>query len=99
MNFTDPQVSQLIELAIAEDIGDGDHSSLGAIVSNEKGKARLLVKDAGVLCGIHLAKHIFHRLDSTLVFEPYFSYLPIFILVYNAIIAPNVIVVKSFMEY
>ena len=46
MNFTDPQVSQLIELAIAEDIGDGDHSSLGAIVSNEKGKARLLVKDA-----------------------------------------------------
>jgi nicotinate-nucleotide pyrophosphorylase (carboxylating) len=71
MNFTDPQVSQLIELAIAEDIGDGDHSSLGAIVSNEKGKARLLVKDAGVLCGIHLAKHIFHRLDSTLVFEPY----------------------------
>ena len=71
MNFTDHQVSQLIELAIAEDIGDGDHSSLGAIVSNEKGKARLLVKDAGVLCGIHLAKHIFHRLDSTLVFEPY----------------------------
>ena len=71
MNFTDPQVSQLIELAIAEDIGDGDHSSLGAIASNEKGKARLLVKDAGVLCGIHLAKHIFHRLDSTLVFEPY----------------------------
>lgn len=71
MNFTDPQVSQLIELAISEDIGDGDHSSLGAIVSNEKGKARLLVKDAGVLCGIHLAKHIFHRLDSTLVFEPY----------------------------
>jgi nicotinate-nucleotide pyrophosphorylase (carboxylating) len=71
MNFTDPQVSQLIELAIAEDIGDGDHSSLGAISSNEKGKARLLVKDAGVLCGIHLAKHIFHRLDSALVFKPY----------------------------
>ncbi len=44
MNFTDPQVIQLIELAIAEDIGDGDHSSLGSIPVNEQGKARLLVK-------------------------------------------------------
>jgi len=71
MNFTDPQVIQLIELAIAEDIGDGDHSSLGSIPANEQGKARLLVKDTGVICGIHLAKHIFNRIDSTLVFKPH----------------------------
>lgn len=71
MNFTDPQVIQLIELAIAEDIGDGDHSSLGSISTNEQGKARLLVKDTGVICGIHLAEHIFNRIDSTLVFKPH----------------------------
>ncbi len=71
MNFTDPQVIQLIELAIVEDIGDGDHSSLGSIPANEQGKARLLVKDTGVICGIHLAKHIFNRIDSTLVFKPH----------------------------
>ena len=71
MNFTDPQVIQLIELAIAEDIGDGDHSSRGSIPANEQGKARLLVKDTGVICGIHLAEHIFNRIDSTLVFKPH----------------------------
>ena len=71
MNFANPKVSQLIELAIAEDIGDGDHSSLGSIPANEQGKARLLVKDVGVICGIHLAQHIFKRIDSTLVFEPH----------------------------
>ena len=62
MNFANPKVSQLIELAIAEDIGDGDHSSLGSIPANEQGKARLLVKDVGVICGIHLAQHIFKRI-------------------------------------
>ena len=69
MNFADSHVVKLIDLAIAEDIGDGDHSSLGVIPPNQKGRARLLVKDVGVICGIDLAAHIFNRLDSTLVFE------------------------------
>ena len=69
MNFADSHVAKLIDLAIVEDIGDGDHSSLGAIPPNQKGRARLLVKDFGVICGIDLAAHIFNRLDSTLVFE------------------------------
>ena len=69
MNFADSHVVKLIDLAIDEDIGDGDHSSLGAIPPNQKGRARLLVKDFGVICGIDLAAHIFNRLDSTLVFE------------------------------
>lgn len=71
MNFADSHVAKLIDLAIAEDIGDGDHSSLGAIPPNQKGRARLLVKDVGVICGIDLAAHIFNRLDSTLVFESF----------------------------
>lgn len=71
MNFADSHVVKLIDLAIDEDIGDGDHSSLGAIPPNQKGRARLLVKDVGVICGIDLAAHIFNRLDSTLVFESF----------------------------
>lgn len=71
MNFADSHVAKLIDLAIVEDIGDGDHSSLGAIPPNQKGRARLLVKDVGVICGIDLAAHIFNRLDSTLVFESF----------------------------
>ena len=69
MNFNDPLVKQLIDLAIAEDIGDGDHSSLGAISMGTQGQARLLVKDEGVLCGVHLAKHIMQRIDPSVEFN------------------------------
>ncbi len=69
MNFNDLLVKQLIDLAIAEDIGDGDHSSLGAISMGTQGQARLLVKDVGVLCGVHLAKHIMQRIDPSVEFN------------------------------
>ena len=69
MDFKDPFVVQLIDLAIAEDIGDGDHSSLGSIPAGTQGQARLLVKDEGILCGLHLAKHIMQRIDTDVVFE------------------------------
>jgi len=69
MNFNDPFVIQLIELAIAEDIGDGDHSSLGSIPAGTQGQARLLVKDNGVLCGVYLAMHIMERIDADVVFH------------------------------
>jgi len=69
MNFNDPFVKQLIELAIAEDIGDGDHSSLGSIPAGTLGQARLLVKDEGVLCGVYLAMHIMERIDADVVFH------------------------------
>ncbi len=69
MNFEDPFVKQLLDLAIAEDIGDGDHSSLGSISQGTEGQARLLVKDEGVLCGVHLAKHIMHRIDDSVEFN------------------------------
>lgn len=69
MDFNDKFVKQLIDLAIAEDIGDGDHSSLGSIPADTKGQARLLVKDEGILCGIHLARHIMQRIDESVVFD------------------------------
>jgi nicotinate-nucleotide pyrophosphorylase (carboxylating) len=69
MNFNDPFVKQLIDLAIAEDIGDGDHSSLGSIPTGTQGQARLLVKDEGVLCGVYLAMHIMERIDPSVEFH------------------------------
>ncbi|MEY2923733.1 MAG: hypothetical protein RLZZ337_273 [Bacteroidota bacterium] len=68
MDFNNPFVKQLLDIAIAEDIGDGDHSSLGAIDKGVQGKARLLVKDNGIICGIPLAKHIMHRIDDAVAF-------------------------------
>ncbi|MDE5944631.1 MAG: carboxylating nicotinate-nucleotide diphosphorylase [Rikenella sp.] len=62
-------VDRLIELAIAEDIGDGDHTSLSSIPAGERGRMKLLVKQAGVLAGVEVAERVFRRLDPTVAFE------------------------------
>ena len=64
-----PYVEGLIELAISEDIGDGDHSSLATIPAERRGRMRLLVKQAGIIAGIEVAKMIFKRLDSEIIFD------------------------------
>ncbi|MEO8068064.1 MAG: carboxylating nicotinate-nucleotide diphosphorylase [Flavobacteriales bacterium] len=56
----------LIDLALAEDIGDGDHTTLGTIPAITKGSARLLVKSNGVLAGVEVAQAIVHRFDPDL---------------------------------
>lgn len=56
----------IIKNAIREDVGDGDHSSLACIPANEKGKAKLLVKDKGIIAGVEFAKQIFNYLDTEL---------------------------------
>ena len=58
----------LIKNAFKEDIGSGDHSSLACISKTEQGKAKLLVKDSGILAGVEIAKQICHYYDKTLVF-------------------------------
>ncbi|WP_432708471.1 carboxylating nicotinate-nucleotide diphosphorylase [Pedobacter sp.] len=64
---------QLIDLfiknAIAEDLGDGDHTSLSTIPSGSQGKAKLLIKEPGVLAGVSLAQEIFNHIDPTLQTE------------------------------
>ena len=54
---------EIIDMALAEDIGDGDHTSLATIPQTAMGKARLLVKDHGIICGSALAVQIFRRTD------------------------------------
>ncbi len=57
-------IDEIIDKALAEDIGDGDHTSLSTIPGSAHGKARLLVKQEGVLSGMELARKIFYRLDK-----------------------------------
>ena len=62
-NSLDKQLETFIDMALAEDIGDGDHSSLACISSAATGKAKLLVKEDGIIAGITIAKKIFERVD------------------------------------
>lgn len=64
------ELDQFIVQALYEDVRDGDHSSLAAIDSNNNGTAKLLVKDEGILCGMHIAQAILNKVDNTLEFEP-----------------------------
>jgi nicotinate-nucleotide pyrophosphorylase (carboxylating) len=62
-------IYEIIDNALREDIGDGDHSSLACVPENAMGKATLFVKDDGILAGVELAEMIFKRYDSTLKME------------------------------
>lgn len=61
-------LKSFIESALAEDVGDGDHSSLSCIPADQKGRARLLVKSEGILAGIDLAEMIFKQVDPSFHF-------------------------------
>lgn len=60
---------RLIDLAFAEDIGDGDHTTLCCIPEDAMGKSHLLIKDDGVLAGVEVAKEVFRRFDPTMEVE------------------------------
>ena len=62
-------IDRLIDLAFAEDIGDGDHTTLSCIPEDAMGRSRLLIKEPGVLAGVEIAKEIFHRFDPTMQVE------------------------------
>lgn len=63
------ELDLIIANAIREDIGDGDHTSLSCIPANATGKAKLLVKDEGVIAGVEFAKMVFNYVDADLEVE------------------------------
>ncbi len=63
------EIDLIIRNAIREDVGDGDHSSLACIPQSATGKAKLLVKDKGIIAGVEFAKQVFHYVDDTLKIE------------------------------
>ena len=60
---------RLIDLAFAEDIGDGDHTTLCCIPETAMGKSHLLIKEEGILAGVEVAKKVFNRFDPTMQVE------------------------------
>ena len=57
-------VDRLIDLSFAEDIGDGDHTTLCCIPEDAMGRSKLLIKEEGILAGVEIAKEVFHRFGS-----------------------------------
>jgi len=69
MLSVDQLEDKLIDLAFAEDIGDGDHTTLCCIPEDAMGKSHLLIKEEGILAGIEVAKKVFDRFDPTMQVE------------------------------
>ncbi|WP_396147550.1 carboxylating nicotinate-nucleotide diphosphorylase [Flavobacterium sp.] len=65
------ELQLIIQNALREDVGDGDHSSLACIPNYAVGKAKLLVKDTGIIAGVVFAKMIFEQVDPSLKLETY----------------------------
>ena len=63
------EIDSIIANAIREDVGDGDHSSLACIPASAEGKAKLLVKDEGIIAGIEFAKQVFAYIDDKMQIE------------------------------
>lgn len=62
-------IDRLIDLSFAEDIGDGDHTTLCCIPEDAMGKSHLLIKEDGILAGVEIAKKVFARFDPTMVVD------------------------------
>lgn len=66
-------ITNFIRQALQEDIGKGDFTTLSTIDKDQQGKARLLVKENGILAGIELAKQIFNEVDATITFNQFLN--------------------------
>ena len=62
-------LDDIIVNALKEDLGDGDHTSLSCIPKDKTGRAKLLVKEEGILAGIDIARKVFNKVDATIVFN------------------------------
>ena len=69
MLSTKELVDRLIDLSFAEDIGDGDHTTLCCIPADAMGKSHLLIKEEGILAGVEVAKEVFRRFDADMKVE------------------------------
>lgn len=70
MKITD-NIKHLIQMTLAEDIGDGDHSSMSCIPIEVQGEMKLLVKQDGILCGVDVAREVLRQVDDTIQMEQF----------------------------
>lgn len=59
-------IDSLLEIAIQEDIGSGDHTSLACIPQKQKGRANLIAKDSGIIAGVEIAQKLLHKIDPSI---------------------------------
>lgn len=69
MKTKDELIDDLLTLAFAEDVGDGDHTTLSTIPAEAMGRSRLLCKEEGIIAGIDVAEKVLHRIDPTIRME------------------------------
>ncbi len=67
------ELQLIIQNAIREDVGDGDHSSLACIPADAQGKAKLLVKDNGIIAGVEFTKMVFNYVDANMKVETFIN--------------------------
>ena len=66
MKTKEELIDDLLQLAFAEDLGDGDHTTLSTIPSDAKGRSRLIIKEDGVLSGVDVALKVLHKVDPSI---------------------------------
>ena len=69
MKTKEQLIDDLLNLAFAEDVGDGDHTTLSTIPEDAIGRQKLLIKEEGILAGVEIAKMVLHKVDPTLKIE------------------------------
>lgn len=67
------ELDRFIKESLEEDVGSGDYTSEATVPADKRDKARLLVKDDGIICGVDIAKYIFEKVDSSVVFDKVIS--------------------------
>ncbi len=66
MKTKDELIDDLLELSFAEDIGDGDHTTLSTIPADAMGRSRLIIKEDGILSGVAVAEKVLHKIDPSI---------------------------------
>ncbi len=66
METKEQLIEQLLDLAFAEDIGDGDHTTLSTIPADAMGRSKLLIKEEGILAGVEQAIRVLHKVDPSI---------------------------------
>lgn len=66
MKTPDELIDDLLDLAFAEDVGDGDHTTLSTIPAEAMGRSRLIIKEKGILAGVDIARKVLHKVDPSI---------------------------------
>lgn len=69
MKTRDELIEDLLNLAFAEDVGDGDHTTLSTIPADAIGRSRLIIKEDGILAGVEIAEKVLHKVDPSIKME------------------------------